>query len=128
MKQQEFLFPDDILKYKIMDYVNQLNDTSRRKHRLKEIAKCCQMELFDRIRYEIRELKEHLYYAEMNYEDSCYEQDYEPLGDYGNYLAMPIDAAERDLEFAQSSYESFMNNIQYLKDDMLENPDLTLTS
>jgi hypothetical protein len=41
---------------------------------------------------------------------------------------MPIDAAERDLEFAQSSYESFMNNIQYLKDDMLENPDLTLTS
>ena len=111
-----------------MNYVNQLNETSRRKHRLKEIAKCCQMELFDRIRYEIRELKEHLYYAEINYQDSCYERDYEPLGDYGNYLAMPIDAAERDLEFAKSSYESFMDNIQYLNDDLLHNPDLNLTS
>ena len=111
-----------------MDYVNQLNETSRRKHRLKEISKCCQMELFDRIRYEIRDLQECLYYAEINYQDSCYERDYEPLGDYGNYLAMPIDAAERDLEFAKSSYESFMNNIQYLKDDLLHNPDLTLTS
>ena len=124
MKQQGFLLPDDIFRYKIMNYVNQLNESSRRKHRLKEIAKFCQMELFDRIRYEIRELKEHLYYAEINYEDSCYERDYEPLGDYGNYLAMPIDAAERDLEFAKSSYESFMNDIQYLKDVMTNNPDL----
>ena len=128
METKEVFFPDDIFKYRIIDYVQQLSESSRRKRRLKQIAEYCKMELFDRIRYEISELKEHLYYAEINYEDSCYERDYEPLGDYGNYLAMPIDAAERDLEYAKSSYESFMDNIQYLKDDLWHNPDLKLTS
>lgn len=108
------IISNDILLI-IDNYLTNLKDLDKYKNKIKNLAESCSIKCAI---YKLENYNDYLGYAIMNYDDSYYEHEYGPSGDYGNYIAMDYKTSIIELNAHIICWNKLVDTYENIKDKL----------